>query len=227
MATAFDYVLYVGFPYVAIALFVIVPFYRRHTESIDWNWTTRASGIFDNRGIGVASVFLHWGLLLVFVGHILGFIGGWLDSSTLVDLFFWTGAIGGIAALFGSSMALYRRSVSKRMRAMSSREDYLVHVFLITILALALYESLVMGVFGLSLTAGQWFVGLVTLNPDVELVASAPLAVRLHVVISMAFWAYFPFTKLVHLWSAPVGYLIRPYISIRRYRSETRGWDGR
>lgn len=219
MPSAFDYVLYVGFPYVALALFFLVPLYRRRTEDIAWGWTSRASGFFDNRGIGLASLLFHWGILLVFVGHLLGFLGGWWNISGLVDLFFWIGAVGGIAALLGSTMALYRRIVSKRMRAMSTAEDYLIHVLLIPILALALYESLVMGVFGLSLTAGQWFLSLFTLTPEVSLVASAPLAVRLHVLLTMVFWAYFPFTKLVHVWSAPVGYLIRPYISTRRYVS--------
>ena len=219
MPTGLDYVLYAGFPYVAIALFFLVPLYRRRTEDIAWGWTTRASGIFDNRGIGIASLFLHWGLLLVLVGHLLGFLGGWFNVSGLVDLFFWIGAVGGVSALLGSSMALYRRIVSKRMRAMSTDEDYLIHVLLITILVLALYESLVMGVFGLSLTAGQWFISLFTLSPKVSMVSGAPLAVRLHVIVTMIFWAYFPFTKLVHVWSIPLGYLVRPYISTRRYVS--------
>lgn len=219
MATPFDYVLYVGFPYVALALFFLVPLYRRQTEDIAWGWTTRASGFFDNKGIGLASLLFHWGILFVIVGHVLGFLGGWWDISELVDLFFWIGAVGGIVALLGSAMALYRRTVSKRMRAMSTSEDYLIHVLLIIILGLALYQSLVMGVFGLSLTAGQWFISLFTLSPEVSLIASAPIAVRLHVLFSMLFWAYFPFTKLVHMWSTPLGYLIRPYISTRRYVS--------
>ncbi|MFB6095551.1 MAG: respiratory nitrate reductase subunit gamma, partial [Halodesulfurarchaeum sp.] len=56
-----------------------------------------------------------------------------------------------------------------------------------------------------------------TLSPNVSSVAGAPLAVRVHIIVTMLFWAYFPFTKLVHLFSAPVGYLVRPYISIRAY----------
>lgn len=219
MATPLDLLLYVGVPYIAIALFFIVPVYRKTRHSIEWDWTTRASGLFDNRGIGIASLFLHWGLLFVFVGHLLGIVGAWLNVSSLVDIFYWIGAIGGVSALFGSLLALSRRTFSPRMRVMSTPQDYIIHLFLITILSLGLYESLVLGVFGLSMTIFQWFISLFTLSPNVGPVAGAPFVLRLHVIVTMVFWAYFPFTKLVHLWSVPLGYLVRPYISMRRYES--------
>lgn len=219
MASALDLVLFVGLPYVAIVLFFLVPIYRKRTNDITWDWTTRASGLFDNRGIGIASLFMHWGLLFVFTGHILGIVGVKLGVGQYVDIFFWIGAIGGVSAIFGSLMALLRRILSPRMRAMSTPQDYLIHVLLIGVLAPALYYSLVVGVFGLSYTIFPWFVSLFTLSPNVSAIAGAPLVIKIHVVASFLFWAYFPFTKLVHLWSAPLGYLLRPYISMRHYES--------
>lgn len=38
-------------------------------------------------------------------------------------------------------------------------------------------------------------------------------------IASFVFWAYLPFTGLIHLWSAPLGYLVRPYISMCGYES--------
>lgn len=218
MATPTELVVYVGLPYVAIVLFFLVPIYRKRTNDVAWDWTTRASGLFDNRGVGVASLFLHWGLLFVFVGHLLGIVGATVGGP-YVEVFFWIGALGGVSALFGSLLALARRTLSPRMRAMSTPQDYLIHLLLIAVLAPALYYSLVVGAFGLSHTVFPWFVGLFTLSPTVDGIAGAPLAVRVHVVASFLLWAYFPFTKLVHLWSAPIGYLVRPYISVRRYES--------
>jgi len=101
MATPLDYVLYVGLPYASLALFFVVPIYRKRKNTIDWDWTTRASGLFDNRGIGVASVLLHWGLLFTFAGHILGIVGGELGGGPYVDVFYWIGAAGGVVAIFG------------------------------------------------------------------------------------------------------------------------------
>jgi len=219
MATPTDLLLYVVLPYVAIVSFFFVPLYRKWNNDIAWDWTTRASGLFDNRGIGIASLCLHWGLLLVFAGHLLGIVGVELAVGGWVDIFFYIGAIGGVLALFGSLMALIRRTVSPGMRAMSTPQDYVIHVLLITILTPALYYSLVVGVFGLSHTVFPWFVNLFTLSPTAEGITGAPLPIRIHVVASFLFWTYFPFTKLVHLWSAPLGYLVRPYISMRRYES--------
>lgn len=227
MATAMEQVLYVGLPYAAIVLFAVVPIYRKRTNRIDWDWTTRASGLFDNRGIGVASLLLHWGLLFVFAGHLLGigaahtdalsFLG--LETQTYVDVFFYVGALGGVMALFGSMLALLRRTLSPRMRAMSTPQDYVIHLFLIVILSTALYQSLIVGAFGVSGEVFQWFVGLFTLSPDPTFVTGQSLVMRTHIVATFLFWAYFPFTKLVHLWSAPLGYLVRPYITMRGYES--------
>jgi len=33
--------------------------YRKRATDIEWDWTTRTSGLFDNHGIGVASLSLH------------------------------------------------------------------------------------------------------------------------------------------------------------------------
>ncbi|HUY52054.1 MAG TPA: respiratory nitrate reductase subunit gamma [Streptosporangiaceae bacterium] len=46
--------------------------------------------------------------------------------------------------------------------------------------------------------------------------AHAPLVYQLHVFSALVFIALWPFTRLVHVWSAPVAYLWRPYIVYRR-----------
>ena len=38
----------------------------------------------------------------------------------------------------------------------------------------------------------------------------------MHVLIAMALFATWPFTRLVHAFSAPIGYLFRPYVVYRR-----------
>jgi nitrate reductase gamma subunit len=43
----------------------------------------------------------------------------------------------------------------------------------------------------------------------------APLSYQIHAVVGMALFALWPFTRLVHAFSAPVTYLFRPYIVYR------------
>jgi nitrate reductase gamma subunit len=61
--------------------------------------------------------------------------------------------------------------------------------------------------------------------------ADAPLGFQLHALTAFILFALWPFTRLVHVFSAPLGYVTRPYI-VYRSRDEhlgshtpRRGWD--
>ena len=50
--------------------------------------------------------------------------------------------------------------------------------------------------------------------------AAAPLQFHIHALVGMLLFALWPFTRLVHAFTAPLHYLFRPYIV---YRSRDRG----
>ena len=45
--------------------------------------------------------------------------------------------------------------------------------------------------------------------------ADAPIGFQLHALVAFGLFALWPFTRLVHVFSAPLGYLTRPYIVYR------------
>ena len=61
--------------------------------------------------------------------------------------------------------------------------------------------------------------------------ADVPMVFKLHIVAGLLLFAIWPFTRLVHVVSAPVGYMTRPYVVYRSRapRASTvaprRGWD--
>jgi nitrate reductase gamma subunit len=62
--------------------------------------------------------------------------------------------------------------------------------------------------------------------------AAAPLGFQLHALTACLLFALWPFTRLVHVFSAPLGYLTRPYIVYRSRdaspsgsRQPKRGWE--
>ena len=67
----------------------------------------------------------------------------------------------------------------------------------------------------------QWWRSLFILQPDVEAVQGANTVYQVHAIIAWAFWALFPFSRLVHAWSIPLQYLGRPYILYRRRYATT------
>ncbi len=54
------------------------------------------------------------------------------------------------------------------------------------------------------------------LQPQPGAISGAPLLFQLHALTACLLFAAWPFTRLVHVWSAPVGYLRRPYLVYRR-----------
>jgi nitrate reductase gamma subunit len=206
------------YPYVAFTLFFTVPFIRMVFRP--YTITTRASGMFGRRLQGVAMHLFHWGILLVFLGHVAGFVGGSLGFDFWVDpVFYWSALIGGLMTLAGSVIALARRIFIPEVRAMSSQlDDYLVHVFIIAILVIALYQVIFQEVFGISYAVAPWFASIWAFSPDPEMMAGAGPITQVHVFLALTLFAYFPFTKLAHFWTLPVNYLVRPYQIMRTNR---------
>src|SRR5699024_4600189 len=74
-----------------------------------------------------------------------------------------------------------------------------------------------------------WFRQFWMFQPDVNLMASAPLGFQIHVMSAILIFALWPFTRLVHVFAAPLGYITRPYIIYRskdrQTQPERRGWE--
>ena len=62
--------------------------------------------------------------------------------------------------------------------------------------------------------------------------AEAPASFHIHALAGMALFMVWPWTRLVHAFSAPLGYLFRPYVVYRTRDEEAvgsrdpqRGWE--
>lgn len=220
---------FVGLPYISFVLFFGGLTYRAFsgfksayrtwdlTVRGDFLWTTRSTGFFGRASLGPATLCLHWGLILLILAHIIGFIGGGFGFVLLVDIFRWIGRIGGILLFYGAIWAFIRRIVNPQVRITSTAEDYIVLLFLILISGTGLLQDIIRLIFGISYSVAPWLASIFKLQPSAELMRGIPLLSKIHVVINLLFFAYFPFTKLVHMITFPIAYATRPYISMRRY----------
>jgi Nitrate reductase gamma subunit len=59
---------------------------------------------------------------------------------------------------------------------------------------------------------------ILSLHPHVSLIAGEPLIYELHVLAAFSLYALWPFSRLVHAWSVPLGYLTRAPIVYRSRR---------
>ena len=133
----------------------------------------------------------------------------------------------GLAALVGASMLAHRRFFDTRVRAQSSFSDNLVIAIL--------WVQLALGLLTIPISLGHldgeemvklmmWAQGIFTFNPEaVGYVADAHPVFKLHLFLGLTIFVIFPFTRLVHMLSAPIRYLWRPGYQVVRSRSASRG----
>ncbi|MEO6791120.1 MAG: respiratory nitrate reductase subunit gamma, partial [Ornithinibacter sp.] len=65
-------VLWVIFPYVCLAVFVVGHIWRYQYDK--FGWTTRSSQLYEDRLLRIGSPLFHFGMIGVFFGHVIGLI---------------------------------------------------------------------------------------------------------------------------------------------------------
>lgn len=213
-------------PYLALTLFTAGAAWRYHYDR--FGFTTRSSQLHEHRLLSIGGPLFHYGLLFVIAGHVVGL----LIPETLTERLrvseslyhanaLLVGGTAGLATATGLGILLYRRLRVPAVRAATSRGDRVVYPLLATVLLAGLTATATgAGHHSYDYRRGVsiWFRSLFTLDPDVPAMAHAPLVYRLHALLAMALFALWPFSRLVHAFTAPVGYLTRPYVV---YRSRT------
>ncbi|MCL5258869.1 MAG: respiratory nitrate reductase subunit gamma [Firmicutes bacterium] len=213
---------FVAFPYLAVGLAVAVGIYRFVTAR--FTYSSLSSQFLESTALFWGSVPWHYAILLILGAHLVG----WLFPQLWVDLLsgnrtYAIEVVGvglSLLAIFGLGALLARRLLSARVRAVSTPMDVVLLVLLLAQVVLGAAIAILYRFGGLwyPATAGAWLWSLATLSPNVQAVSALPLLVKLHCVGGFVLVALFPFTRLVHLVSAPIGYLWRPYQLVVWYR---------
>nr|WP_217914172.1 respiratory nitrate reductase subunit gamma [Miltoncostaea marina] len=222
-----DLLLWIVLPYAALTVFVVGHVWRyRHDQ---FGWTTRSTQLLERRRLRPAILLFHVGLLAVIGGHVLGILvpASWTASAGVdEDLYHGVsvtaGTLSGLMLLAGFVLLVARREGDARVRSTTTRTDRLTSLVLGVVVVSGMYatvgENLLGGGYEYRETVAPWFRGLATLDPDADLIAGAPLAYRVHAAGAFLLYALWPFSRLVHAWSVPLGYLGRSHILYRSRR---------
>jgi nitrate reductase gamma subunit len=228
--------LWVVLPYLAIVVLIGGTVWRWRYDR--FGWTTRSSQLYESRLLRIGSPLFHFGLLVVILGHLMGLVvpEGWTDalgvSETVYHLMaIGLGSVAGVATLAGVAILIYRRRSTGPVFLATTRNDKAMYVVLVAALiaglATTLLANAVGGGYDYRSTVSVWFRGVFWLHPRADLMAAAPLGFRVHALIGLLLIAVFPYTRLIHAFAAPVGYLFRPYVVYRSRapRPARRGWE--
>ncbi len=210
-----------------------------------FNWTTRSSQLYEGKLLRIAGPLFHLGLFAVIGGHIVGLLvpQSFTDSLGLSHEAYHLGAISmggaaGVATLLGIGLLIYRRRTTAMVFVETTKNDKGMYIFLVaTLLAGSAATLSSAGIIGKEHnyreTVAPWVRSILTFRPDGELIMASPLAFRIHAITAMVLFVVWPFTRLVHSLSAPIGYLFRPSIVYRTRdvrssagnRRSRQGWE--
>ncbi|TDD98189.1 respiratory nitrate reductase subunit gamma [Actinomadura rubrisoli] len=210
-------------PYLVLLLFAAGSGWRYRYDR--FGITTRSSQLHESRLLRVASPLFHIGLLLVIGGHVVGLVipeslterlripeSAYRANALLV------GGAAGLAAVAGFALLVWRRLRTRAVRRSSLPTDRALYPVLAVVLVAGLAATLAgsgAGDYDYRLGVSVWFRSLFEMDPDVTAMRHAPPVFQVHTLAGMALFALWPFSRLMHAFAAPVGYLLRPYIVYR------------
>jgi nitrate reductase gamma subunit len=210
------------FPYVCLTTFVVGHGYRYVTDRYQWN--ARSSEFLEKKSLFYGSVLFHWGIVLTFLGHAGGLLipQGYLDLAGInaqshLIIAYWSGLAAGLAAFIGALLLLWRRLTTPRVQAASTLNDIITIAGLVFVIGAGIY-NVIFGRHNVLYTVAPWIRGIVTFSPDPNLMLEVPLSYKLHVLSALALLGFSPFSRLVHIWSAPFSYAFRRYVVFRKYQ---------
>ena len=213
---AFNFVLLVAFPYVALLVFVIGVAYRYRRRG--FTISSLSSQFLEGNTLFWGTIPFHVGILVVFVGHLIAFLvpGAtitWNSLPVRLIVLEVTAFVFGVSVLVGLVALMLRRLTNPRIRAVTTRMDVAIELLLLVQVVLGCWVALGFrwgsSWFAADLSPYLW--SLVRLSPETAAVFALPWVIKLHIVGAFAVLFMVPFTRLVHFVVAPLHYIVRPY----------------
>jgi nitrate reductase gamma subunit len=212
------------YPYICLSVFLLGSLVRFDREQ--YTWRSGSSQLLRARQLRWGSNLFHIGILFLFFGHFVGLLTPhavyehFITPANKQMLAIVSGGLAGLVCFVGLTLLLHRRLSDPRIRVTSTAMDIAVLVVLWLQLALGLITlpySLQHADGSVMMRLSEWAQRIVTFRGGAaELVAGLAWPYLLHLVLGMTIFLLFPFSRLVHVWSAPVGYVFRRYQVVRR-----------
>lgn len=217
------------YPYIALTVFAVGSWVRFDREQ--YGWKTDSTQLLSKSGMRMASNFFHIGVIAVLCGHAVGlltphnvFLALGVSDMTHQWVAILAGSVFGGLCLIGAVMLWVRRMTNARVRAAGRKSDSFVLTWLLATLLLGLSTIPTSighashGDAAVMVALADWVQSVVAFRANPALLANVEPIFKIHMVFGLTVFLVFPFTRLVHIWSVPVGYLGRAYQVVRAKR---------
>jgi len=229
MAEFFNTLLFGIFPYIALSILAVGSVIRYDRDP--YTWKSGSSQLLRRKQLMAGSLLFHLGVLAIFGGHLVGLLTPiWVWDTLGVThaakqmTAMIAGGIAGVSGIAGATLLIHRRFFDPRIRATSSFADNAIILILWLQLALGLSTIFVsaQNLSGEEMIKFQnWAQGIFTFNPEAAgYVLDTNLIFKLHITLGLTIFVLFPFTRLVHMLSAPIRYIWRSGYQIVRTKRD-------
>ena len=217
------------YPYVALTIAIIGTWVR--FDLSQYSWKTGSTQMLRSKNMRLASNLFHVGIIVVLLGHLFGMLtphflyDRFISAGHKQILAVVVGSIAGIFCWFGLVMLMWRRFTDDRISNTSSFSDKLVLVLLFIQLNLGLLSifTSVKHLDGYTMmNLAGWAQDITILRPlqAAARIEQTDLIYQLHMALGITLIALFPFTRLIHIISAPIWYFGRRYQIVRQKKSQ-------
>ena len=231
MADFIHHLLFGIYPYIALAVLAVGSVIRYDREP--YSWRAGSSQLLRRKQLIDGSVLFHLGVLMIVAGHVVGlltpiavFDALGISHGAKQLLAIVAGGFAGVLGIVGATLLIHRRFFDPRIRAASSFADNMI--------ILLLWAQLALGLATIPLSMQHldghemvkfmnWAQGIFTFRAGAaDQIADVALVFKLHLFMGLTILFLFPFTRLVHMLSAPVRYVWRPGYQVVRSRKLAR-----
>ena len=229
MAAWFHELVFGYYPYFAATVFLAGSLIRFDREQ--YTWRSGSSQLLRRRQLIWGSVLFHVGILLLFLGHFVGLLtpkavyhAFGLSSGAKQMLAIVAGGIFGFVCLIGLTML----HASPAVRPAHPQDIEQMDLAILAILWIQLVLGLITLPFSwahrvggeVMVTLSLWAQKIVTFQAGAAAhVADVSWVYKAHIFLGLTIFLIFPFSRLVHIWSAPVWYLGRRGYQVVRTRN--------
>lgn len=212
----------IALPYIAIAVFLVGSIYRYTYKG--FQLSSLSSQFLEGRKLFYGSVPFHWGVLFLFVGHLIAFmfpqsVLAWNSQPLRLMILEITAFIFGISMFVGLINLLIRRYTTPRLKFVTNKMDFVVYILLITQTFLGLWIAYNFR------WGSSWFSSLLTpylysifyFQPDITAIVPLPWTVKLHIIGAYLIIGLIPFSRMIHFLVPPIDYIWRPFQQVTWY----------
>jgi len=211
-----DTIFFIILPYITLAVAIVVSIYRSIYRP--FSVSSLSSQLLERKKLYWGSISFHYGIVMVLLGHLLALLlprGLLVWNSVPIRLYLveLTGLTLGIWSLAGLCVLLWRRLSEKRVQIVTSPMDLVVLVLIIVSVFTGIWTATMyrFGTSWFTVIFTPYLLSILKLQPMVNLVASLPWIVKLHVINFFILLAVFPFSRLIHIATYPFSYIVRPW----------------